>query len=132
MSGEISPIRTVNDQNVDREDLEDEQIEALMKEDRAIVRHIRDVQNVIDISVLITVQDRTRQKNGKNTAQICRDRVSSTTDIVASMAQNIPIRDVLALQNAFKGDNGRQSPTGEFKTLKGDDNGRCLPYREGM
>lgn len=120
MSSEASSISAPSDQQVDKQTLEEEQLETLKREDKAILTPVGEVQYDVNLSTKVTVKDQTRRGDIKDSAQTCHEQVTGTNHIGNSMDEKTPIGDVLTKHKTSKRDKGHHTSIGEFRALKRD------------
>lgn len=108
VSNEVSSIRTLNEQQVNKHAPEGEEVNSLMREDEETMTSVGDIQYDVNLPTKVTVQHQTTLGEVKAGAPACRDRVTGSTR---------------------KGDKEHQSSIGEFQILRRDDNNHVTSYR---
>lgn len=123
----MSSISARSIQQVDKQASEEEEVETDDKEDKAIMTPDGDVQYHGDLPINVTVQDTTPRRDITDGILTCHDQEAGTTRIADTMARATPIADVLIYHKTNKGNNGHQTPSRDYKTLKRDDNNHLNP-----
>lgn len=126
LSSEISSIGTIEAQVVDKQALKRENLETLKIEDKASSTPAGAVHYDVNLSK-VTVLHQTPRRDIKDGNPTCSGHVTGKTYKENTKAPKTPIGEVLKTQNTGKGENGRQTVNGDFKTLKTDNETSTTP-----
>lgn len=91
VSCEVSSVNISNEQQVDKQATEGVEYETVNRKDKAVLTPIGDVRYHLDDSTKVTLQQKTSQKDMKQSTQSFRRKLDGSTYIRDSMTQRTSI-----------------------------------------